>query len=739
MARLSLAFTAGAALALLPPGRSFPSALFVLPLILAPIRPFRRPWILTLLALAAVAGFIDGRAAADRDRGCSATAVGPVRLTGYLVAAPLRGRGTLRSTSGPCHGPVRVTVPDSLRPGRPLALEGSWRTDPYGRVLDAERVVRVEGDGGGPGPLLTRWRGHLVERLHALYGSRAPVVAALTLARKEGLDPALRDAFARSGTAHLLAISGFHVGVIALLLTTLLRGTGMRRRRVAVAAAAGTWAYVGLLGFPDAATRAAVILTCVAASRAAGRPPARWGALGTALLLLVGTEPRRILSPGFQLSFAGAVGLVAWGRGATGWARATLRLPDAAASAVGAGIAATLATTPVVAWHFERIALVGIPATLVATPLIVLALPGALASLVADAVAPGAGGFVAGGVDVFMAALTAATRAAAAPEWASVWVPRTWVPVAAVAGWAGAWLLDPGGGGARLRRRVGAATAVAGILGWPVLVGFQGHGRVELVALDVGQGDAIALRTPRGRWILVDAGPPSTGDPAGHPVVRALRRHGVTRVEALVLTHPDLDHIGGAAAVLASLAVGRVVDPGLAAGKDAYVGILETAMARGIPWRAATSGDELGLDGVSVRVLSPPGDGGDAGDTESNGASVVLAVRYGEFDALLTGDAPVAVERRILEEVSPTLEVLKVGHHGSTTSTDPALLQRAHPRLAVLSVGRGNRYGHPAAEVVRRLVAVGAEIRRTDREGSVRVLGWKTGEMQVTVERPGGR
>jgi competence protein ComEC len=739
VARLSLAFSAGAALALLPAGRPLPSALFLIPFLAALIRPFPRPAVGLLLAAVALAGLLAGAEAGHRGAGCPASGLAPLDLTGYLVAAPVRGRGTFLAVEGPCAGDVRVAVPGSLAPGVPVRIRGRWREEPYGRVLAAREVLPPIDPRFLPGATLTRWRGHLTDRLATLYGPRSPMVAALTLARKEGLDPGLREAFARSGTAHLLAISGFHVGVIALILVAFLRRIGVSRRTAALGAALGAWAYVALLGFPDAASRAALILTAVAASRAAGRPPARWGALGSALLFLVALDPRHLLAPGFQLSFAGAAGLVAWGRGATRWAATSLRLPRELASAVGAGVAATVATLPVVAWHFERVSLVGIPATLAATPLVVVALPGALASLAADALHPAAGRFLAGGVESLLRLLEWVTRAAAAPEWASLWVPRTWVPVAFVSVWAGGVLLVPQGGGARLRRGMGLVAALAGLVIWPTLVGLQGRGTVELLVIDVGQGDALALRTPQGRWILVDAGPPRDGDPGGHPVVRALRRAGVSRLEVLVLTHPDLDHIGGAAAVLEALPVARVLDPGLAARKDAYVEVLEAAVARGVPWQAVREGDRFDLDGVELTVLNPLVREAVEGDAESNAASVVVAVRFGAFDALLTGDAPVDVERAILSGVSSSLEILKVGHHGSATSTDPALLAHAHPRVALLSVGRGNRYGHPAAAVLARLQEAGVEIHRTDREGSVRVLGRRGGEIQVEVERPATR
>lgn len=671
MARLALAFAGGAALALLPGRFSLPALLAILAG-LAPIRASRSRAVRAALVVAVAAGALAGTAT----------------RRGGAVEGPLPARAAAAAPQRP--------------PGRAEA-----------------------------------WRAVLVARLDTLYGPHAPLVAALTLAHTRGLDPAVRDTFARSGTAHLLAISGFHVGVVAGLLLTLLRGAGVRPRRAGVVAAGAAWLYVALLGFPDAATRAALILSAVALSRARGRPPARWGALGSALLVLVALDPARLASPGFQLSFAGAAGLVGWARPVQAWLARQLprRTPEEFTSAVAAGVAATVATLPIVAWHFERVALVGIPATLVATPLVVLALPGALVSLAAHAVHPAAGHFLAGGTGVALAGLAWVARILSAPEWASVWVPRGWV----TAGIAGMLLTGWVAGSARghARRIVLAGGVSAGIVAWPALVTLQGRGTVELLMVDVGQGDAIAVRTPAGRWVLVDAGPPWRGDPGAAPLVRALRRRGVQRLEALVLTHPDLDHIGGATAVLASFPVLQIVDPAVPAGKTPYVALLEEAERRGIPWRGAGQVGRLAWDGVELTVLHPLAGGGGlvGGDTESNDASVVMSLTFGDFDALLTGDAPAAVERHVLPGVSATLELLKVGHHGSRTSTAPELLAHARPRVALISVGRRNRFGHPATEVLARLDEHGVEVRRTDREGTLAVRARRDGSFTVGAPR----
>jgi competence protein ComEC len=746
VALLAVAVSAGAAIAHLV-GDSLPPALPIIAglaaLIHVCVRPTSLKGALGVALLAGLTGASLSTAAGPCDRLAEEGAT--VLVTGRFLA-PASGRGApLAITDPPCRGrTVYVVAKDSMAAGRPVSVRGRWRSGSRGGgLLFASGIQAGEDRGEGPRWSLVRWRGHLVERLSRLYGPRAPLVAALTLARREGLDPELREAFVRVGIAHLLAISGFHVGVVAGMLHVLLRLGPLGRRGADVAASVGTWLYVALLGFPDAAFRAALILLAVALSRARGRPPARWGALGSALLALILLSPQRLLSPGFQLSFAGAAGLVAWSRGLRERLHASplRRLGKGLTHAIAAGLAATAGTLPVVAWHFERVSVVGIPVTLLASPVVALALPGALASLVADAVHPGAGRFLAGGVDVLLGILEIGARRLAHLEWASVWVPRSWVAIMAGAASLGAGTAWRRGVRRKVRRSVGVAWAGAAVVAWPLLVSFQSRHVLEIVALDVGQGDALAIRTPRGRWLLVDAGPPGTLDGAGHPVVRALRRRGVTRIETLVLTHPDLDHIGGAEAVLGALDVGSILDPSLPVGKESYVRILEAAEERGVPWRRARAGQAWALDGVTFRVLHPAVDfrvGGAsaaAEDTEANDASVVIWVRYGAFDALLAGDAPVEVERAVSREFQGGIEVLKVAHHGSDTSTDSMLLARADPSLALLSVGRGNRYGHPHPGVLTRLHRAGIEVRRTDQEGTLRVRARMDGAFTVIPSR----
>ena len=531
------------------------------------------------------------------------------------------------------------------------------------------------------------------------------------------------------------------MGVVALLVSVVIRGAGTGPRRVPAFAASITWLYIGLIGFPAAATRAALILTFVAAAQLRARPAGALGAIASAGIILFLLDPSALQSPGFQLSFAGALGLVMLRppvrRCLDGGAFSVI--PAMLKDAVAAGVGATLATMPFVAFHFGRVSVVGLPATLVATPLVSAAIPGLLSSIGVSWISPSLAHFLAGGTDLLLRSLESVARFCASPSWASVWVGDAVLIGSLMGGLGGVIGMRFLGEGVRgwvrwMTIMVWAATG-AGVA--PLAERWASLGTVEIVFLDVGQGDALAIRSPGGRWILVDTGPRSqTYDAGARVVLPYLRRRGVARIEALVLTHPDLDHIGGAEAVVQALDVGYVLDPAQAAGKDAYVGVLEAASRDAVPWLEARRDVSITLDEVQISVLYP-NDGrtpASYGGTDSNAQSVVLLVRYGEFEALLTGDAPVAVEEAILDDLPSDLEVLKVGHHGSNTSTSPLLLAQTSPEVAVISVGGRNRYGHPHSDVLYRIIESGARILRTDLSGDIVIRARRSGLHDVRTE-----
>ena len=581
------------------------------------------------------------------------------------------------------------------------------------------------------GRAMARWRQRTGARLDTLYRRDAPLVRALLIADTRDIPPEVRDRFAAAGLVHILSISGLHVAIIAeaaILLFELARTT---RQRARWAACLVTVLYVAAIGAPPPAVRSAVMLVAATAARALQRPVSPWAILavsGGAPLV----EPRTAIDLGWQLSVAGFAALTAAGifvkrrlpHTLRGWRRTLAR--DLIISTL-----ASLVTAPLVAWTFGRVSLVAPVTNLAASPIVALLQPalflslapvGALAAFLADAAHP------------LLAALDTIAAVGAALPFAAITVAPEFV-VAAAAGM-GAVALIVAASAREATRALGVAGgALALMIAWPVARG--GSGLAELHMIDVGQGDAIALRTPRGRWILFDAGRTWNGGDAGRStVIPYLRRFGGD-VVMFVLSHPHADHVGGAATVLRGVHPPDFRDAAFAGGSESYRASLDAARELGLSWRRVHPGDTVAVDGVTVRFLAPDSSW-TAGLTDPNLASTIAMAQYGAVRFLLTGDAERAEEEWLLARYSAgdlRSDVLKVGHHGSRTSSIPRFIDAVAPRVALVSVGAGNSYGHPNAEVMDALLARGAIVARTDQLGTVSVAT----DGQALFLRAGGR
>lgn len=641
-----------------------------------------------------------------------------------------------------CTGEVRVRFPTraaSLRAGTQVRLTGRWEqssgpviasawpADPrFAGTLRADGVAVAAPPRFAEHPLLA-FRGATSARIRALFPRHAALVDALLLGRRETLDPALRERFTRAGLIHLLAISGSHVAVLAgavlLLGRAFGRRVGLGRGGLAALCIALLAVYLAMIGAPASALRAGLMIALALVGSALQRPSSPFPAVAAAALVLLVWNPAVLLEPGAQLSFAGVLGVLAAHRGLLRhlpeqWLRGWRRWP---LEAVAVSVAAFAATCLLTVYHFGQIAPAAMLANIPAVPLMGLALIAIVAALAASALLPPLAGWFAAAGAALLDAIDHVARLAAGSPLGAVGVARpSAFALGAVAGagllaWVAARRLR-----APLRWAVGIGTAAAAMLALPVLAAPAAEA-LEIHFIDVGQGDAVAVRTPAGRWVLVDAGPREERWDAGERrVLPFLRSHGAGRLEALVLTHPDADHVGGAPAVLRGTAVGRLVEPGLPVGKPLYLETLRAAEAAQVPWSAARNGEALRLDGVEFHFLAPDAETVDAA-REANEISVVMLIRFGAFRALLTGDLADDGEARLAAREGAALraQVLKVGHHGSRTSTSDALLDAVQPEIGVISAGRRNRYGHPAPETLARLRRRRVATARTDREGTI--------------------
>jgi competence protein ComEC len=469
-------------------------------------------------------------------------------------------------------------------------------------------------------------------------------------------------------------------------------------------------------------------------SRLAQRPTSPWAAwaIGAFVPLLI---PRTALDVGYQLSVLGMCALVAAG---SLWRRHLDKRLDGwrgkLARELLTSLVACAVTAPLVAWVFGRLSIIAPLSNLIAAPIVTLAQPVLFLALLLAPMKPVAE-FLAQAVHPLLFAFDWIAWSAASVPGAAVTVATT-IPVVLLGALAASALV------AACVSRFPSRPAIVGMASLGLMTVFPAinlsrPGNVELHVLDVGQGDAILLRTDAGRWVLFDAGPAWRGGDAGRSTVLPyiLRRGGT--LEAFVLSHPHTDHVGGAASVLAAMRPRVYWDAAFAGGSDAYSLSLTAARTQGIEWHRVHPGDGVSIDGVSLTFLAPDS-AWTVGLKDPNLASTVAIARFGLVRFLLVGDAERAEEDWLLDQHRDELhaDVLKVGHHGSSTSTSDAFLAAVHPDVAIISVGAGNKYGHPSLDVLRALSEFGVEVLRTDEAGTVIV---RTDGAHIEIEAGGDR
>jgi len=638
-----------------------------------------------------------------------------VRVFGEIRSyrgVPLRERVLLRLPVGrsPPQGAVvalRVRV-EAPRPARDGFDERAWLARRGVHVVLHGGDWRVVGRRGGVGGISDRLRRHLAGAVAAgLGGERRAVLVGIVLGEDEGLSEELQRSFKASGLYHLLAVSGQNVAIVAGTLLGLFWLLGLPRGLAHVAAIVAIGGYVLAVGWQPSVVRAGVAGALVSLTWLLARPADRWHFLLLGALVLLAWSPRSLYEPGFQLSFAAVAAIFTLvprlDRALEGYPLPRwLRLVASVTTACGA------ATAPILWLQFGQVPVYSLLANTLATsamgPLLALALVGALV----QPLAPSATLALAWANGWIAEYLAWCARAVARLPFAEV---ASGVAVAALLGVPVALLLLrrlP-----RWRRRLAVSCAAALL---PALLVWQLWPRPEVpppqglrvTFLDVGQGDAILLQVPEGA-VLVDQGPPEAR------VADQLRELGVRRLAALVLTHPERDHVGGAAQVARRVVVDRILDPALTRSSPYRRETLEVAAARGIPVVRTRAGASWHLGRLRLRVLWPERPGTRTNDP--NDLAIVLLATYGSVDALLPADAETNVTARLLGR---RVEILKVGHHGSA---DPGLereLRELRPSLAVISCGRGNSYGHPHPQTLAALGSVrGIRVQRTDRDGRV--------------------
>nr|WP_308198910.1 DNA internalization-related competence protein ComEC/Rec2 [Saccharothrix sp. S26] len=634
-------------------------------------------------------------------------------------------------------GRIAVLAPaarwQDLLPGQRVTARGTVALPRGGELTVAVLRVRGPPQDVSEAPVWQRIaedvRAGLRKASTTLDPEPAGLLPALVVGDTSALPPRVVEEFRTAGLAHVLAVSGANLAILCGAVLLLLRLLRVGPRGCAAGAMTALVAFVVLAGPEPSVLRAAVMGAVALLALVLGRERSALPALAAAVVVLVLYDPELATEPGFGLSAAATAALVLL---APRWAGALKDrgVPVGFAEALAVPLAAHLATAPLVVGISGQVSLVAVVANLLVAPVVAPAtVLGVLAAVLAQAHEPTARLVVEVAGPAVSWLITVGRHAAAVPGAAVGWP----------GGWAGGLLLAGvlvlGYAITRLRRvrtlvvaaAVGAVVVIVPLNvvapGWPV----SGW---SVVACDVGQGDAVVLATAeRDRAVLVDTGP----DPV--PVLSCLRRLGVRRIPLVVLSHLHADHVGGLAAVMAERGVGAVAVGPSRRPEWAWEEVAQRARAAGVRVVELAAGQRLSWPGLHLDVLGPRVDPVGETNTAVNDASLVLRASTPAGRVLLTGDIELAGQADLLGgHVDLRADVLKVPHHGSRY-TSPAFLAAVRPRVALVSVGAGNRYGHPSGVLVDALTSRGALVLRTDRDGDAAVLAGPDGPR---VARRGG-
>ena len=651
-------------------------------------------------------------------------ASGRVQVTVYGELTTPLGEGQRVIVDARLHRPVGYRNPGGFDYPAHLQRDGILLVG----NARADRLVAITPD-APPWPVaVKRWAVGVISA--RLPEASAALLAGLLMGERAQLPTESDESFRRAGVYHVLAVSGFNVALLAGAVFAVLAMGGVPRRGAAVVAAAALVGFALVVGGQPSVLRATVMGLLLLAALLLDRKSQLMNALAAAALGLLLWRPGDLWEPGFQLSFAATAGIVH----VTPWLSARLTdrgWPAWLATAVAVSVGAQAAVTPLMLAHFNQLSLIGVAANLAVVPLAGLGTMLGMLALLLELFSTGLAGLLFEALWLVLLALRAAVWTAAAVPAAMVHLPA---PAAiTLLAWYAAVVLAPAGWASRrARAALGALAVVVAVTSiWPWLRPTDGLLRVTF--LDVGQGDAALVELPDGPRLLVDGGPGGARrfDVGERVLAPFLWNRPVGCLDAVALSHWDIDHSGGLAAVLRHFRVGEFWESGRAPSGAADT--VAALVRSGAPRRVLAAGQRLWLGRALVTVLGPaPGP-----SVAANDDSLVLRLDWRGISLLLPGDLGAQGEAALLRRAGPLRAlVLKVAHHGSRSSSGTPFLHAAQPLVAVVSVGARNPFRHPSPETLARLEAAGTRIYRTDRDGAVmletdghvlRVTAWARG------------
>jgi competence protein ComEC len=637
---------------------------------------------------------------------------------------------------------------EALQVGKKVEIEGTLRPFPFqrnpgefdyakylelndvGGIVTVKGIHRVRGTGfAGTRSLRT----HLYSVQRALYRTvdnlhpprHSSFLKGIVFGYREEMPADIKQSFIDTGTIHILAVSGSNVAFVAFVFFSIFGFLRLSRKIVGGLTIIGLVAYMLITGSSPSVVRATIMAIVILCGTLLERKADIYNSISVAALILLFWNTNNLFDIGFQLSFAAVISIVFF------YPRLELlvrKIPekfeeikriDAVLKLFAVSLAAQLGTIPFTAYYFGRISIVSLLANIVVVPMSGLCTFIGAAEIGFSFLSQGVAQLYAAANDFLVWFLLGFVKQAADVSFAYL---ETWHMSPAIA--VVYYVVVLGIFNIRRARIPALAIIFFLTLGNGLIFAdlwSASHPALRATVIDVGQGDAILLESPNAKRLLIDAGPSFRNSNAGaRTIVPFLKRNGITRLEYFLITHPHSDHIGGACSILQSLQVDTLLVTSSESASSRMKRVFEIARTGKVRIKVLNRGEQIPIDSAArLYVLHPSP--GEANDETWNNTSIVLKAMYGESSLLLVGDAESSVERKMIKRYGTFLacDIIKAGHHGSSTSTCEEFVNAVRPRMAVISVGAYNKFGHPSPMTLKTLEKHSIELHRTDKSGAI--------------------